>query len=351
MPQIVTEVVAEGLPHLWAMEFLPDGRMLVSAKEGEMMIVTAEGEAGEPIAGVPEVASDGQGGLLDIALSPQFASDQTIYFSFSEPRDGGNGTSVAKARLVEDGGTASLEDLEIIFRQMPTYDGDKHFGSRIVPDGRGGIFVTTGERSVIDARPLAQDVNTHLGKVLHIDGKTGAPLSGNPFAQGGGKPEIWSWGHRNIQSAALDGQGRLWTVEHGAKGGDEVNIPQPGKNYGWPVISFGVNYDGTPVGSGKSSMPGMEQPIKYWVPSIAPSGMAFYTGDLFPSWKGSLFVGALAGQMLVRLSVDGETITGEERLLQGLRERIRDVRMGPDGALYLVTDNNAGRVLKVTPAK
>ncbi|UHD46116.1 PQQ-dependent sugar dehydrogenase [Aureimonas altamirensis] len=340
MAEIVTEVVAEGLPHLWAMEFLPDGRMLVSAKEGEMMIVTAEGEAGEPIAGVPEVASEGQGGLLDIALSPEFASDQTIYFSFSEPRDGGNGTSVAKARLVEDGGSASLEDVEVIFQQMPTYDGDKHFGSRLVFAPDGNLFVTVGERSDPEPRVQSQDLSSGLGKVFRIT-PDGEAAEGNPFAgQADALPEIWSYGHRNLQSAALDAEGNLWTVEHGPKGGDELNMPEAGLNYGWPVITYGVEYSGAEVGDGQTAADGLEQPVYYWDPVIGPSGMALYDGDTIPEWEGAMLIGGLVSQGVVVVHLENGRVASEERV--PLDARIRDVRVGPDGAVYAVTEVRGG---------
>ncbi|WP_062226656.1 PQQ-dependent sugar dehydrogenase [Aureimonas frigidaquae] len=340
MPQVEATVVADGLPHLWAMEFLPDGRMLVTAKEGQMMIVSAEGQAGDPIDGVPEVASEGQGGLLDVALSPQFAENQTIFFSFSEPRDGGNGTSVAKARLVEDGDTARLEDVAVIFQQMPTYDGDKHFGSRLVFAPDGNLFVTVGERSDPEPRVQSQDLGSGLGKVFRIT-PDGEPAEGNPFIdQEGALPEIWSYGHRNLQSATLDADGTLWTVEHGPKGGDELNQPQPSLNYGWPVITYGVEYSGAKVGEGQTAAEGMEQPVYYWDPVIGPSGMALYTGDEFPEWQDALLIGGLVSQGIVVLHTENGRVASEERV--PLDARIRDVRVGPDGAVYAVTEQRGG---------
>jgi glucose/arabinose dehydrogenase len=348
---IAVETVAGGLVNPWALAFLPDGRMLVTERPGRMRIVTPDGKLSAPLAGVPKVFAVGQGGLLDVVLDRDFANNKTIYFCFAEPSDGGGRTALARAKLSEGtSGDGKLDDVQVIYHQKGPVSGGNHFGCRIAQTADNNLFLTQGEH--FTDREEAQKLTSDLGKIVRIAPDGSVPKD-NPFVgRNDALPEIWSYGHRNMQGAAIHPQsGKLWEHEHGAKGGDEINIPQPGKNYGWPVISFGVNYDGTPVGSGKSSMPGMEQPIKYWVPSIAPSGMAFYTGDLFPNWKGSLFVGALAGQMLVRLTLDGEKVTGEERLLQGLHERIRDVRMGPDGALYLVTDNNAGRVLKVAPAK
>ena len=341
------ETVVGGLSHPWALAFLPDGRMLVTERPGRMRIATADGKLTAPLQGVPKVAAYGQGGLLDVVLDRSFVQNKTIYFCYAEPAGGGARTAMARATLADD---SRLDDVKVIFRQDGPLSSGNHFGCRIAQSADNNLFLTMGEHFVV--RDEAQKLTSHLGKIVRIKPDGSVP-DDNPFVgRKDAKPEIWSYGHRNAQGAAIHPTtGKLWEHEHGARGGDEVNIPQPGKNYGWPVISFGVNYDGTPVGSGKSEMPGMEQPIKYWVPSIAPSGMAFYGGDLFPTWKGSLFVGALAGQMLVRLSLEGEKVTGEERLLQGLRERIRDVRIGPDGAIYLATDNNAGRILKVVPVK
>jgi glucose/arabinose dehydrogenase len=348
---IKVETVAGGLVHPWALAFLPDGRMLVTERPGRMRIVTPDGKLSAPLPGVPKVFAVSQGGLHDVVLDRGFADNKTIYFCFAERERGGGRTALARATLNEGKlGDGKLDDVKVIYHQQGPVSSGNHFGCRIAQGSDNNLFLTQGEH--FTDRDEAQKLTSDLGKIVRIAPDGSVPKD-NPFAgRSDALPEIWSYGHRNAQGAAIHPQtGKLWEHEHGAKGGDEVNIPQAGKNYGWPVISYGINYDGTPVGSGKSSMPGMEQPIKYWVPSIAPSGMAFYTGDLFPSWKGSLFVGALAGQMLVRLTLDGEKVTGEERLLQGLRERIRDVRMGPEGALYLVTDNNAGRVLKVMPAK
>jgi glucose/arabinose dehydrogenase len=340
-PQIAVEVVAEGLPHVWAMEFLPDGRMLVTTKEGAMHIVSNDdGEAGAAIEGVPEVMSDGQGGLLDVALAPDFETSGRIYFSFSEPREGGNGTSVASARLVEEGENASLQDVSVIFRQMPTYDGDKHFGSRLVFGREGELYVTVGERSDRETRVGAQDLGSGFGKVFRIDAE-GKALSGNPFAnEGGALPEIWSYGHRNLQSAALDGDGRLWTVEHGPKGGDELNRPEAGKNYGWPEVTYGIEYSGGPVGEGLTAKDGTEQPVYYWDPVIGPSGMAFYDGDAIPEWQGAFLVGGLVSQGLVVLHMDGDRVANEERV--PLDARIRDVKVAPDGTVYAVTEQRGG---------
>lgn len=341
VPEISVDVVAEGLPHLWAMEFLSDGRMLVTTKEGAMHIVSQDdGEAGPPIEGVPAVMSEGQGGLLDVALSPDFESSNRIYFSFSEPREGGNGTSVASASLVEQDGRFSLQDVKVIFQQMPTYDGDKHFGSRLVFGPEGELYVTVGERSDRETRVGAQDLASGFGKVFRIDTE-GKALSGNPFAgTDGALPEIWSYGHRNMQSATLDGQGRLWTVEHGPKGGDELNRPEAGKNYGWPKATYGIEYSGGPVGEGITALEGTEQPVYYWDPVIGPSGMAFYDGDAIPEWKGAFLVGGLVSRGLVVLHMDGDKVSHEERV--PLDARIRDVKVAPDGTVFAVTEGRGG---------
>lgn len=339
------ETVAEGLENPWGLAFLPGGAMLVTERPGRLRVVGTDGKLSEPIAGVPDVVARKQGGLLDVALDPDFASNQTIYLSFSEPRSGGgNGTSVFKAKLNAE--RTELEGGSVIFRQMPAIESTAHFGGRLVFASDKSLFVTLGDR--YSERDSAQDPRTHLGKIVHIttDGKAAA---GNPYASGGGLPEIWSIGHRNIQGAGIEpGTGLLWTVEHGARGGDEVNRPEAGKNYGWPIITYGRDYSGAKIGEGTEKA-GMEQPLHYWDPSIAPSGLAFYSGDLFPEWKGDLLVGALAGMKLVRLDVQDGKIVGEEAMLEDLGERIRDVRSGPDGAVYLLTDNEAGRVLKLTP--
>ncbi len=342
---VTVETIASGLEHPWGLQFLPDGRMLVSERPGRLRLVSRDGALSPPIAGVPPVATVGQGGLLDVALDPAFASNQRIYLTFAEPRRiGASSTSVARARLVFDGFGGRLEDVTVIFRQMPAAGGGLHFGSRLAfaPDGK--LFVALGERY---QRDEAQNMRAHLGKVIRIDTDGKVPAD-NPFADGrDALPEIWSSGHRNAQAAAINpATGKLWVVEHGPKGGDEINVPEKGKDYGWPVIGYGIDYSGAVIHQGTHKA-GMEQPIYYWVPSIAPSGMAFYTSDVVPSWRGNLFVGALAGQHLARLVLDGERIVSEERLLTDLGERIRDVRMGPDGALWLLTDSPTGRVLRV----
>jgi glucose/arabinose dehydrogenase len=350
---VQTEVVASGLPQLWALEFLPDGRMLVTAKAGALHIIDEDGEAGEPIEGVPAVASEGQGGLLDVALAPDFETSNKIFLSFSEPREGGNGTSVASARLVMDeAGGGRLEDVAVIFQQMPTYDGTKHFGSRLVFGEDGALFVTVGERSDVEPRVQAQDLGSGLGKVFRID-QHGAALPDNPFVDvEGALPEIWSLGHRNMQSAALDGQGRLWTVEHGPKGGDELNRPEPGTNYGWPEVTYGIDYSGRPIGEGITQKAETAQPVYYWDPVIAPSGMAYYEGDEFPQWQDAFLVGGLVAQSVVVVHIgDDDQVEAEEWV--PLQARVRDVKVGPDGAVYAVTENSGAgtsQIVRLTSA-
>ena len=345
---VKAETFAKGLVNPWGMTFLPDGRLMATERPGRMRLIGKDGRLSPPLKGVPPVFASGQGGLLDVALSPDFASSSSIYFSFSEPRAGGAGTAVAKGKLAAaDGAAPRLDDVKVIFRQEPASSSGQHFGSRLAFSRDGLLFVTLGERG---ARDRAQDLTNHYGKVVRLLLDGSAPKD-NPFVgKAGVRTEIWSYGHRNAQAAAIHpGTGKLWVVEHGARGGDEINIPQAGKNYGWPVITYGRDYSFLKIGEGTAKA-GMEQPIYYWDPSIAPSGMAFYTGDLMPEWKGNLFVGALAGQALHRLVLDGDRIVGEERLLGDLSQRIRDVRSGPDGAIWLLTDSAEGRVLRLVPA-
>jgi aldose sugar dehydrogenase len=346
---ITVQVVAKGLIHPWGLQILPDGRLLVSERPGSLRIVDKDGKISDPIKGVPGVAASGQGGLLDVALAPKFAENRTIFLSFAESRQNGrSGTSIARGELVLDVTAPSLTNVKIIFRQEPAIASGHHFGSRLVFGRDGNLFVTTGDRG---AQDLVQKLDTHIGKVLRMT-PDGAVPPDNPFAgRAGAKPEIWSVGHRNAQGAALNpATGELWTIEHGARGGDEINIPRSGKNYGWPVITYGRDYSGAKIGIG-TAKEGMEQPQYYWDPSIAPSGAAFYTHDAVPAWKGNLFVGALAGQHLARLVLNGDTIVGEERLLTDRGERIRDVRMAPDGSLYVLTDEIDGKILRVTPRR
>ncbi|MGX1743046.1 PQQ-dependent sugar dehydrogenase [Bosea sp. NPDC055353] len=343
--ELSVETVASGLENPWGLAFLPDGRMLVTERPGRLRLVETDGKLSRPITGLPSVMARGQGGLLGIALDPAFAQNRLVYLSFSEPRSGGNGTSVARGRLNERG--TALTAVEVIFRQMPTISSNMHFGSRLVFDRTGALFVTVGDR--YSQRDQAQNPANHLGKIIRIRPEGGTPAD-NP-KKDGWAPENWSIGHRNVQGAALHPDtGQLWTAEHAARGGDEVNTPKARLNYGWPVITYGIDYSGAKIGEG-TAKPGMEQPLFYWDPSIAPSGAAFYTGSAWPAWKNSLFVGALAGQMLVRLSTEGEKVTGEERLLTDIGARIRDVVQGPDGFLYLLSDDADGKVLRVRPAR
>ncbi|HKH90508.1 MAG TPA: PQQ-dependent sugar dehydrogenase [Gemmatimonadaceae bacterium] len=345
-------VVASSLDRPWSVEPLPDGRFLVTEKPGKMRIVSASGQVGEPIAGVPDVAAGGQGGMLDVALSPTFATDRTIFWSYSEPREGGNGTAIARGVLAADG--TRLSDVRVIFRVMPTYNGRQHFGSRIAFGPDGMLYSSFGDRSDTPMRPHVQRLDGHLGKVIRIRPDGSVP-DDNPFVgRADAKPEIWALGHRNPQGLAFDAQGRLWQVEHGTRGGDELNLIQKGKNYGWPLQAYGVEYSGqqpisSALGASAPSVAGMEQPTYLWDPVIAPSGLQYYTGSAFPAWRNSLFVGGLAGQRLVRLVFDGTRVTGEEHLLTDRRSRIRDVKQGPDGLLYLVTDAAQGELLKLVP--
>ncbi|WP_439534897.1 PQQ-dependent sugar dehydrogenase [Polymorphobacter sp.] len=343
------ETVVSGLESPWGMTFLPGGQMLVTEKPGRLRIVRKDGTLSPPVKGLPAVDPAGQGGLLDVALDPGFAKNGLIYWSYAERADGKNHSAVARGRLV-DGAAPALEGVQRIFRQVPSMDSDKHYGSRLVfaPDGK--LFITLGERSILAGRAQARQMDSLLGKVVRLNSDGSVPKD-NPFVgKSGVRPEIWSSGHRNIQSAAIHpGTGLLWEVEHGARGGDEVNIVRKGRDYGWPTISYGREYSGGKIGEGRTAAPGMEQPVYYWDPIVAPSGMAFYTGALFPAWKGSLFVGGLKSTALVRLTLEGERVVGEERLLTELGARIRDVRQGPDGAVYVLTDGKQGRMLKLVP--
>lgn len=347
--QISVEVIASGLQNPWGLAFLPDGRALVTERPGRLRIIGKDNKLSDPVAGVPEVAAVGQGGLLDVALSPNFVKDNLVFLSFAEPRGAnGSSTSVARGKFVEKDGKASLEDVKVIFRQEPARPGGFHFGSRVVFARDGNLFITTGERNL---KTPAQELSNHIGKIIRVTPDGGVPKD-NPFVKNkDAKPEIWSYGHRNVQGAVLHPQtGKLWIVEHGPRGGDEINIPEAGKNYGWPVIGYGIDYSGAKIHE-NTHKEGMEQPIHYWTPSIAPSGAMFYTGDLFPEWKGNLFTGSLVFTSLYRVELNGEKFVKEEALLEAGGDRIRDVRQAPDGAIWLLTDARNGKVLRLTPAK
>jgi glucose/arabinose dehydrogenase len=340
------ETVASGLEHPWGFGPLPDGRFLVTERPGRLRIVSPDGTISPPVAGVPRVAAVNQGGLLDVALDPAFASNSIIYLSFSEPGEGGTSTAVARARLTATG----LQDVRVIYSQVPKVGSSGHFGSRIVFRRDGTMFVTQGDRQANQFRGQAQDLASGIGKIVRINSDGSVPRD-NPFVgRAGARPETWSYGHRNVQAAALHPEtGQLWTVEHGARGGDELNHPEAGKNYGWPVITYGRDYGGGRIGEG-TERAGMEQPVYYWDPVIAPSGMTFYTGDAFPGWKGSILVGGLASQALVRLTLRDGRVASEERYLGELGQRIRDVKQGVDGLVYVITDAGTGKLLRLRPA-
>ncbi len=352
--EVVT--VAENLANPWAFAFLPDGRMLMTEKAGVLRIVGKDGRLSEPVTGTPAVVSRGQGGLLDVALDPAFGSNGLIYFSFSEQGEGGaNNTAVGRGKLVETP-TPRLENVQIIYHQAPSLNSSLHFGSRLVFGRDGKLFITQGERSILDGQRQAQQMDSLLGKIVRINPDGSVPAD-NPFiGRPGVRPEIWSFGHRNVQAAALHPQsGELWEVEFGPQGGDEVNIARKGKDYGWPTITYGVNYGPAkaPITKGETVKEGMEQPLYYWDPVIAPSSMIWYTGALFPAWRGSMFVSGLQpqglpGGYIARLTWQGERVIGEERLALP-PGRFRDIRQGPDGAIYLLQSGFAGKITKLVP--
>ena len=352
VPAPRAQTVASGLQHPWAVAFLPDGHFLVTERPGRLRVVAPDGRLQPPVDGLPELAAGGQGGLLDVVTDSDFARNRTIYFCFSEPgKSSTNSTALARARLSDD--ARRLEDVKLLFSQRPKIGGTLHFGCRIVErrvDGKpdGTLFLTLGER--FSRRDDAQKLDNHHGKIVRV-GKDGSVPKDNPFVgQAGALPEIWSYGHRNVQGATLGPDGRLWTHEHGAQGGDEINLPEPGQNHGWPRVSFGVNYDGSPIGTGQASAPGMAPPLHHWTPSIAPSGMAFLSSGRYgPAWQGNLFVGSLKFQYLARLELKDGQVVAEHRLLQDAGQRIRDVRQGPDGLLYVVTDSPQGRLIRLQP--
>ena len=342
--------VAAGIENGWGMTFLPGGKMLVTEKPGRLRVVDAKGTLSAPVTGLPAVDAQGQGGLLDISLHPDYASNQLIYWSYAEPRENDmNNTAVARGRFV-DGAAPRVENVQVIYHQAPSMVSRLHFGSRLVWGRDGTLFITQGERSIVEGRMQAQKMDSLLGKIVRLNADGSVPKD-NPFVgKEGVRPEIWSYGHRNLQAATLHPTtGELWEVEHGPRGGDEINIPRKGRDYGWPTIGYGIEYNGNLIGGDITAQSGMEQPVYYWDPVIGPSGMMFYTGKLFPAWNGNLFIGGHATNDLVRLTLNGERVTGEERLLTDLKERVRDVRQGPDGAIYVLTDMAQGRILKLVP--
>ena len=334
------QTVTSGLTLPWAVEQLPDGRLLVTEKPGNLRIITPDGVISPPVTGVPAVRYKGQAGLLDVALDPDYASNHTIYLCYSEQRDGGSGVALARAVLVEDSKGAHLDQLKVIFHALPTIESDRQLGSRISFGKDGKLYLTLGERGITEAVGQAQNLLSDFGKVARLNPDGSIPKD-NPFVgRSDARPEIWSYGHRDAQSLAVDpATGKVWSIEHGPRGGDELNLIKPGLNYGWPIICYGIDYPGTRVGAGITQKEGMEQPVYYWDPVIAPSGMALYSGDMFPEWKGSIFVGGLIGMKVVRLQMDGDKVVGEEWLLQDLHQRIRDVQQGNDGALYVLTES------------
>jgi glucose/arabinose dehydrogenase len=340
---LLVVTVASGLENPWGMAFLPDGRILVTERPGRMRVVAKDGKLSPPLGNVPKVFDSGQGGLLDVALDPGFAINRTFYFTYAEPGEGGASTALATAVFNE----TTLTDVKVLFRQQPKLSGGLHFGSRVVVGSDGKLWLGVGERY---RRDEAQNLNVHLGKLLRLN-KDGSVPADNPFVgRSDARPEIWSYGHRNIQGMARHPQtGIVWLHEHGAQGGDEINIPERAKNYGWPVITHGIDYSGAKIGVGTAA-PGMEQPLLHWTPSIAPSGMAFYSGSKMPGWTGNLFVGSLKFGTLHRVVLEGTRVVRQEQMLKEIGDNIRDVRDGPDGFLYLATDSPRGRILRLEPA-
>lgn len=337
-------IVTSSLKSPWGITSLPDGRLLVTEKAGRMRLVTTAGVVSEPLTGIPPVNSAGQGGLLGLCLDPDFATNRLVYWSFSEARPDGNLTAIAKGRLADN--DRALEGVTVIYRAQPAYAGTLHYGGRVVFDRTGNLLVSTGERSDLATRPQAQVATSALGKILRIT-KDGQPAPGNPtFAQAGARPELYSIGHRNPQGLAIHpATGEAWQSEHGPRGGDELNRLQAGANYGWPTITYGIEYSGEPVGSGIQQREGLEQPVYYWDPVVSPSGMTFYSSDRVAGWRNNLFIGSLSGMHIVRLVIENNRVTGEERLLASEGQRFRDIAQGTDGALYAITDQ--GRLYRI----
>ena len=342
------EVVARGLDHPWSMAFLPGGDMLITERSGSLRVWRASGGLSQPLAGVPKVLAQGQGGLLDVALSPDFAADRYVYLSYAEAGGAKSGAAVGRGRLSADG--AALENFQVLLRQEPKLSSGMHYGARLAFDRKGYLFVALGENN---QRPTAQDLDKLQGKVLRLNADGSVPPD-NPFVgRAGARPEIWSYGHRNPQGMALNPwTGQIWENEHGPRGGDEINLVQPGKNYGWPLATHGIDYSGRPIPEAKGeSLPGMEPPLYWWPKSPAISGMAFYDADRFPAWRNSVLIGALGSQDLIRLTLEGDRVVAQERLLAERKSRIRDVRLGPDGYVYVLTDASPGELLRVAPAQ
>ena len=340
-------VVASGLEEPWGLALLPDGRWLVTERPGRLRIITAAGAVGEPITGLPAVDPQGQGGLLDVVIGPSFARDRMIYWSYAEPRESGNGTAVARGRLSDDG--TRVESVQVIFRAMPTYAGRLHYGSSLAFANDGKLFITLGERSDAPMRPQAQDLGSHMGKTIRINADGTVP-SDNPFVgRAGALPEIWSLGHRNVQGIDIAGD-EVWTVEHGTRGGDELNFDRAGLNYGWPDVAYGIEYRGAPINAGLTAREGTAQPVYYWDPVIAPGGMTFYEGDMFPGWRGNLLVAALKEKHIARLVLENGEVVGEERLMTDLGERVRDLAVAADGAVWAITDETNGKLVRLARA-
>lgn len=338
------KAIATALDAPWGITFLPDGRLLITQKNGSMRIATTNGQLSEPITGIPKVDNRGQGGLQGITVDPDFANNRIVYFVFSEPFEKGNVAALAKGTLSADDKT--MQNVSVIYRATPSYNGDKHYGGRIIVAPDGNLIMSTGERSDLETRPQAQQLNSALGKILRLT-KEGKPAPGNPFeGKNGTRPEIYSYGHRNVMGLAFHPvTGDLWNSEMGPRGGDEINIIKPGNNYGWPTITYGIEYSGATIGNGQTQMAGMEQPIYYWDPVLSPGGMTFYTGDVVPEWKNNLFIGGLSSKHIARLIINNNKVVGEERLLSGENQRFRDVQQGPDGNLYAITDE--GRLYRI----
>lgn len=328
----------------WGIAVLPDGRFVVTEKEGTMRIVSTTGTHGEPLNGIPRVSSEGQGGLLGICLDPAFEQNRMVYWAFSEPLEAGNLTSVAKGKLSAD--EKSMEGVRVIYRATPAYKGTLHFGGRVLFAKDGNLFLSTGERSDLETRPQSQDINSGLGKIIRITTE-GKPVAGNPFGnKPNARPEVYSYGHRNVQGIAFHPvTGDLWETEFGPRGGDELNRVEPGKNYGWPVITYGIEYSGPKIGDAIQQKEGMEQPVYYWDPVISPSGITFYDSDVIPEWKNNLFISCLSGMHICRVVIENNKVVGEERLLANEEQRFRDITQGKDGALYAITDQ--GRLYRI----